>query len=244
MIKKLSLLAFGLVVSLSAHAGSTFMSAKKELYTKVYDRQGYTIYTGCHWYMKGNKKVVDLTSCGLQNAFPKKQMKRAMRVEAEHSQPASWFLKKNGHWRQCAIEAKQRHEKPREYCQDHDPEYRQAHNDLVNLFPSVGQINGDRSNKPYYDEVSGGKVKTFRGQGDHGKTIVITSRVAVPPKSMRGDLARIAFYYRDKYGLKLNSRQEALYEKWANEDPVSQEEIDRDRRIRQVQGWGNSYVER
>ncbi|KDN94671.1 endonuclease [Hydrogenovibrio marinus] len=223
----------------------TFQKAKRKLYHEVYPGHGYTVYSGCYWHLAGRKKVVELESCGLQNAFPRKQLKRAHRVEAEHSAvPASWLYKRNGQWRQCLIQAKNLHTNARKYCRQHDSEYREAHNDLINLFPSVGQINADRSNKPYAEEISGTKIQTFHGQGQHGKTIVITSRVAIPPKSMRGDFARIAWYYRDKYGVRLNSRQDSMYKKWAAEDPVSPEEIARDHRIRQVQGWGNPYVER
>ncbi|WP_157833756.1 endonuclease [Hydrogenovibrio kuenenii] len=227
-------------ITVQAGAPSSFSKAKEMLYTQVYPSHGYTIYTGCPWHItKGNKKVVDLEACGLANAFPKKQMKRAQRVEAEHVIPASWFLKKNGQWRQCAIDAKQHHKNARKYCQKHDPEYRRAHNDLVNLFPSVGQINADRSNKPYAEALSGNKEKTFRGQGENGRTIVITSRVAIPPKEIRGDVARIAFYYERTYGLKLSKRQNELFEQWSKIDPVSQEELARNDKIKRVQGWSN-----
>lgn len=223
---------------------TSFDRAKKALYTQVYPSRGFTVYTGCAWHIKNNKKVVDLESCGLQDAFPKKQMARAKRLEAEHVLPASWMLKKNGKWRPCVAEAKQKGEKPREYCQDHDPEYNEAHNSLLNLFPSVGQINGDRSNKPYAESISGGDVKTYRGQGEHGRTITITSRVAIPPKKMRGDFARIAFYYESKFGVELNARQKEMFAKWDREDPVSAEEIDRNRRIKRVTGIGNPFVEK
>jgi endonuclease I len=34
----------------------------------------------------------------------------------------------------------------RKYCEKNNPEFKQAHNDLMNLVPSIGEINGDRSN--------------------------------------------------------------------------------------------------
>jgi deoxyribonuclease-1 len=233
-----------LLISISAPAlsagFSSFEKAKDALYAKVYNKQGTTVYTGCRWYTTGgNKEVVDLESCNLQDAFPRGQLKRAKRVEAEHIIPASWAYKRNGQWRQCAIEAKQKGEKMREYCQDHDMEYRQFHNDLNGLFASVGQINGDRSNKPYAEKPSGENKKTFRG---NGREITITSRVAIPPKAMRGDIARIALFYRDKYGIDINSRQEVMYRNWMTEDPVSNEERARNERVKFAQGWGNPYI--
>ena len=173
-----AVLFFGLNVS-STHADgfhppTSFKAAKRALYTKVYPGHGHTLYTGCEW----RKKKVDLESCGLQDAFSKKWRKWAKRIEAEHVIPASWFYRKNGHLRQCAIMAKALGKGERKYCREHIIEYRQAHNDLVNLYPAVGAINGMRSAKPFAERPSGGRKHTFRGN----RTIVITNRVAVPDR--------------------------------------------------------------
>lgn len=219
---------------------SSFTKAKKALYSKVYDGQGSTFYTGCDWSItRGNKKVVDLESCSLQDSFPKNKMKRAKRVEAEHVIPASHHYRRNGQWRTCAIKAKELGESKRKYCQRHDAEYKRMHNDLVNLRPAIGSINGDRSAKAFAEQPSGKNKITYRG---NGKQITLTSRVAIPPKSIRGDIARIAFYMVDTYGLTLNKRQRTLYEKWNLQDPVSNEELSLNNRINRVQGWSNHYV--
>ncbi|MCP4923779.1 MAG: hypothetical protein GY915_07105, partial [bacterium] len=128
----------------------SFQKAKKNLYTKVYRNSGETLYCDCKW---SNRKV-DLSSCGLQSFFPKKQRKRAARTEAEHIIPASWMLKKDKKIRQCAIDAKEKKESARKYCQKYDLEYKAAHNDLVNLRPAVGQVNADRSNKPFLESIT------------------------------------------------------------------------------------------
>lgn len=224
----LCLVMIGYAQAADFHPPESFKAAKRALYTKVYPGHGRTLYTGCEW----RKRRADLESCGLQGAFSKKWRKRARRIEAEHVIPASWMYRKNGHLRRCAIEAKAHGKSLRKYCRQHGPEYRQAHNDLVNLYPAVGAINGMRSAKPFAEHPSGGHKSTFRGN----RTIAITSRVAIPDPEIRGDIARIAFYMQRHYGVTYSRRQEHLFHKWDREDPVSQDERVRCERIRKVQG--------
>jgi deoxyribonuclease-1 len=218
-----------------ADISTSFSKAKSNLYKKVYQNSGLTFYTNCEW----SKKKVDLASCGLENAFPKKHMNRASRTEAEHIIPASWMLKTNKVERSCVAESKSHKDSPRKYCQKHDKEFRNAHNDLVNLRPAVGQINAYRSNKPFAEQLSGSKPSTYRG---NGKQFKVSSRVAVPDISIRGDIARVAFYMRDTYGVTYSKRQEAIFNEWNKQDAVSAEEILLNKQIKKVQGTGNHYV--
>lgn len=219
----------------AAQISTSFSKAKSKLYKQVYDNKGQTFYVNCDWA----KKKVDLESCNLQNSFPKSQSKRSKRTEAEHIIPASWMYRKDGKYRQCYIEAKKIKESPRDHCQDVDPDYNQAHNDLVNLRPAVGSINGYRSNKPFANEISGKKERTFKG---NGKKIVITSRLIVPDPSIRGDIARVAFYMRDTYGVTYSKRQAKLFEQWHQADRLSDEEVKLNKRIIKAQGQGNPYA--
>jgi len=221
-------LLMGFQTSHAASISSSFSKAKKKLYKQVYGNQGFTSYTNCAW----SKKKVDLSSCGLENSFPKKYMKRAKRIEAEHIIPASWMYKKNGKFRQCYLDAKAKETSPRKYCQKHDHEYRNAHNDLMNLRPVIGQINGERSNKPFSETLSGKKQKTYVGDG---KTVMISSRVIVPDSNIRGDIARIAFYMQRQYGVTYSKRQLSLFKKWDKDDPISQKEMFLNQEIRKVQ---------
>jgi len=166
-------------------------------------------------------------------------MKRASRTEAEHIIPASWMLKKNKLERSCVVESKSHKDSPRKYCQKHDNEFRNAHNDLVNLRPAVGQINANRSNKPFAEKLSGSKPATYRG---NGKEFKVASRVAVPDVSIRGDIARVAFYMRDVYGVIYSNRQIQIFNRWHGSDPVSHEEVELNRRIEKAQGVGNYYL--
>jgi len=206
----------------------SFNTAKNKMYSKVFNNTGETLYCGCDW----SAKKTDLKSCGLQSFFPKKQRKRALRTEAEHIIPASWMLKINNKTRQCALDSKAVKDSTRKYCQKHDLDYKQAHNDLVNLYPAVGQVNADRSNKPFVDTAKN-KVKTY-GKCD----IEIGSRGIVPPSDKKGDIARVAFYMTEAYGVTYSKRQLELFKQWESEDPISTNERAHNRRIVKVQGFG------
>lgn len=231
MKKEFIISALLVAISLPVNAKTnvvSFSTAKKKLYSKVYKNSGETFYCGCKW----SAKKTDLNSCGLQSYFSKKQKKRAARTEAEHIIPASWMLKVNNKTRQCAIDSKKVTDSAREYCQMQDIDYKQAHNDLVNLFPAVGQINADRSNKPFVDATKS-KVKTY------GKcNIEIGSRGIIPPTDKKGDIARVAFYMTEKYGVTYSKRQLKLFKQWDNQDPISKQEIEHNKRVIKVQGFG------
>lgn len=206
----------------------SFQKAKKNLYTKIYDNSGETFYCDCTW----SKKKTELKSCGLQSFFPKKERKRAARTEAEHIIPASWMLKKNKKFRQCVLDAKEQKVSPRKYCQKHDTEYKRAHNDIVNLRVTVGQINADRSNKPFVEGIS-------KGKETYGQCRVSTNtRGFSPALEDRGDIARIAFYMMQAYGVTYSKRQLRLFEQWNMSDPITLEERRLHKRIIQVQGYG------
>jgi len=205
----------------------SFKTAKNKMYSQVFNNNGYTFYCGCSW---SNRKV-NLKSCNLQSYFSKGQSKRALRSEAEHIIPASWMLKSFGKIRQCALDSKNLKGSARDYCRKKDSQYKQAHNDLVNLYPAVGQINEDRSNSPFSDGLKG-KFKTY-GKCD----IKINNRSIVPPNDKKGDIARIARYM-VKYGVTYSKRQVALFNKWDIEDPISIEERAHNKRIIKAQGFG------
>lgn len=215
-------------ISLSATATPNFSKAKKNMYSRVFNNTGKTLYCGCKW----SHKKVDLSSCGLDGYFPKKYRKRANRTEAEHIIPASWMLKVNKKFRQCVIDAKENNQSPRKYCQKHDGDYKKAHNDLVNLYPTVGQINANRSNKPFLDTLKTTKNSYGKCSAESG------SRGFVPPDSRKGDIARIAFYMSRTYGVVYSKRQLSLFEEWDRLDPVSDEERNHNMKVINTQGYG------
>ncbi len=216
-------------------AGS-FSSAKSLLYSKIYPDHRVTFYCGCSY---NAKKAVALNTCGLQSLAG---INRARRIEAEHVFPAAQFGNFRKCWREPASfpECKKsngQHLSGRDCCQRVDPVFEAAHNDLFNLYPAVGQINGQRSNYNW-GMVSGGE--RF---GDCEIRIDASIRRVQPPAAVRGDIARTMFYMSDTYGFRLSRQDTQLYKAWNNEDPVDAWEIERDRRIKAIQGLGNRYIE-
>lgn len=114
--------------TVQAEPPRTFREAKKIAW-QIYAERPVDFYCGCRF--EGNR--IDLASCGYT---PRKQTRRAERVEWEHVVPA-WVI---GHQRQCWQEG------GRKRCSASDPVYRAAEADLHNLVPVVGEVNGDRSN--------------------------------------------------------------------------------------------------
>ena len=71
-----------LFLSTSTYAGS--FSKTKKLMPQVYNKHEITFYCSCNY----TGKKVDLNSCGY---IPRKNKKRASRIEWEHIVPASSF---------------------------------------------------------------------------------------------------------------------------------------------------------
>jgi deoxyribonuclease I len=117
--------------------------------------------------------------------------------------------------------------------------FRNAHNDLVNLTPAIGEVNADRSNHRYgivEDEPRKYGYCDFEFEDN----------VAEPAERVRGDIARIQLYMLVTYGGRLgfnyeSSKLEMLLE-WAANDPLNDWELERNKRICLAQGTGNPLI--
>lgn len=65
---------------------------------------------------------------------------------------------------------------------------------------------------------------------------------AEPKEDIRGNIARTYFYFEDKYGMKISKQEKQLFEAWSKSDPVDAWEIERNKRIKKIQGNGNPYI--
>ena len=202
-----------------AEAPKTFNAAKKIAW-QIYAARPTTFYCQCHY--SGNR--VDLDSCGYH---PRKQLRRAQRVEWEHVVPA-WVI---GHQRQCWQNGGRRH------CERHDPLFRRAEADLHNLVPVVGEVNGDRSNFAF-----GMLSQAPHQYGACPFVVDFRQRTAMPPAQTRGAIARIYLYMSQRYGLRLSRADLRLHQAWNRQYPVSEWELWRNRRIACIQGHANPHV--
>ncbi|WP_110687004.1 endonuclease [Salinicola aestuarinus] len=202
---------------------SSFSAAKRIAESEVYYDQDQTFYCGCDFDFDAGP---DLASCGYEI---RKQPKRAARIEWEHVMPAYDF----GRQRQCWQDGGRRN------CRANDPVFRKAEADLMNLVPSVGEVNGDRSNMRY-GMIAGGDAYQY---GHCQAKVSFPERTFEPPADVRGDVARTYWYMRDTYGIQISRQQQQLFNAWANADPVSDWERERNRRIAAIQGSANPYVD-
>lgn len=221
LVRTLLVLIFTLNV---AQAAQPSFSNSKRILTEIYAEQPVSFYCGCDYKKQGKKLVPDLDSCGYD---PRKNAKRAKRIEWEHVMPAWAF----GHQLQCWQEG------GRKNCRK-NPDFKQMEADMHNLVPAVGEVNGDRSNFRY-----GMLEGERRAYGACDVEIDFKARKAEPAPALRGDIARTYFYMADTYGVRLSKQQRRLFEAWARQDPVDEWERKRNRLIKERQGNANPYVE-
>lgn len=205
----------------SNDSGNSFSYAKKILHDRVYADHRTTFYAGCAY---SKDKKIDWASCGLT---PRKQPKRAARLEWEHVMPAWEF----GHQLQCWQNG------GRKACRE-QPEFRRMESDMHNLQPAVGELNGDRSNFRY--GMVNGEPRAYGQNIDF--EVDFQQRVAEPTTSIRGDVARTYFYMAQEYSVQLSNKQRKLFEAWNKQDPVSAAELARMCKIAALQGNQNTFI--
>jgi deoxyribonuclease-1 len=208
---------------------ATFTEAKIVAKQQVYLDQAASsmgeLYCGCKWTWVGKSGGrIDPGSCGLK---PRKQENRAERTEWEHIVPAWTF----GHQRQCWQNG------GREHCVDDDPVFRAMEADLFNLYPSVGEVNGDRSNFNY--AMASGVAPQY---GQCKTKVDFEQHAAEPRDEVKGLVARTTFYMFDRYNLNMSRQQQQVMMAWDKQFPVTAWELERNRRIEAVMGHDNLFV--
>ncbi|MTD37242.1 deoxyribonuclease I [Erwinia sp. CPCC 100877] len=225
MYRNIAFAAAAAAVALSgaSQAAITGFSKAKAASVKLNADAPGTFYCGCKISWKGKKGIPDLASCGYR---VRKNQNRASRIEWEHVMPAWEF----GHQRHCWQNG------GRKNC-NKDPLYRKMEIDLHNLQPVIGEVNGDRNNFRY-SQWSG-------GEGQYGRCpmkVDFKGKRAEPPVQARGAIARIYFYMRDTYHMRLSRQQTRLFEAWNRLYPVTAWECKRDARVARIQGNHNPWV--
>ncbi|QIA63147.1 deoxyribonuclease I [Vibrio astriarenae] len=208
-------------------APNNFSHAKVLAKEKVYFDQTDvgTFYCGCQYEFTGRSGGrINLESCGYE---VRKNETRAQRLEWEHIVPASNF----GRARQCWQEG------GRKNCVRNDPVFAVMEADMHNLTPSIGEINGDRSN---FNFSQFNQRSSFYGQCDF--KVDFKNRLAEPRNEVKGQIARVYFYMFDRYGLNMSTAQQQILMLWDKTYPVSAWERERDERIAKQMGHSNPFV--
>lgn len=227
MLRKILSLLCGsaaLLPALALAQGINSFTQAKAAAVKIHQDVPGSFYCGCRITWQGKKGLPDLDSCGYR---VRKNAQRAGRIEWEHVVPAWQF----GHQRRCWQSG------GRKNCAK-DEQYRRMENDLHNLQPAIGEVNGDRNNFMY------GQWRGNEAQyGQCPMKIDFKNKQAEPPATARGAIARTYFYMRERYGLRLSKQQSRLFEVWNRQYPVSAWECERNNRIAKAQGNHNRYVQ-
>lgn len=227
----LTVVALSLAIFSSAFASGpkTFSEAKVIAKQEIFFDQAAgpegELYCGCQWKWVGKSGgSVDAESCGYE---VRKQATRAARTEWEHIVPAWTF----GHQRQCWQDG------GRKNCVATDPVFRAMEADLFNLYPAVGEVNGDRAHFNY------GMVSGVSPQyGQCATRIDFTSRTAEPRDEVKGLVARTTFYMFDRYNLNMSRQQQQVLIAWSRQYPITAWERERNDRIARVVGHSNLFV--
>lgn len=133
--------------------------------------------------------------------------------------------------------------------------------DLMHVVPTDGYVNGQRSNLPY-GEVSSVTYSSHAGFSKKGtckSSIGYNGTVFEPNDEYKGDFARIYFYMATRYDDKIQGWDSPMLSgnrypaytnwamqmllRWAQEDPVSQKEIDRNNGVYELQHNRNPFVD-
>lgn len=148
------------------------------------------------------------------------------------------------------------HSMPKSWFNDETPMY----TDLVHLVPTDGYVNGKRGNNPFGETNS----PTYTSEGGFSKLgpssiAGYSGTVFEPNDEYKGDFARIYFYMVTCYEDKVSTWESDMLDhnsypaftdwglgmllRWAEEDPVSKKEIDRNNAVYSIQGNRNPYVD-
>ena len=202
----------------------SFGKSKRLLATKVYPSHQKAFYSNCDYKIKEKKLIPIHKTCGFKY---RKNKNRSERIEWEHVVPAWHF----GHQLRCWQNG------GRMTCRNTNTKFKQMEADMHNLVPAIGEINGDRSNFRF-GMIEGEK----RVYGEVNMEILFSNKKAEPMESVFGDIARVYFYMRDRYGLRISKTQEKMLIAWNNIDPVSSWEKKKNQLIKELQGDENLYI--
>ena len=204
---------------------------------QVYFDNQFSFYCDCIYeYKQENgreKTIVYDKSCGYT---PRKNKQRGKYIEWEHIMPAYRFASHLECWNEeICLDKKGKPYKGRKCCEKVDKSFRIMQADMYNLVPSVGELNGDRSNYEY--GIIEGEARVY-GECD----FEVSKKIAEPKEDIRGDIARTYFYMEETYGITLTNEERQLFIMWDKMDNISQWEKVRAKRIKEIQGNENKFI--
>lgn len=114
--------------------------------------------------------------------------------------------------------------------------------DLHHLFPVDMKANSTRNNFPFANV--NGKGTHFDCQDSKiGNAQTANIRSFEPPIEHKGNVARAIYYFSTRYKMNIDATQAHYLKIWNDEDPVDQEELERNEKISKMQGNRNPFVD-
>lgn len=116
-------------------------------------------------------------------------------------------------------------------------------NDLHHLFPVYSKGNSARSNYPFGTVIQNKMEISNCESSQKGITHESNSMGWEPPNEHKGNVARAMFYFSLRYHMSIPDKQEDTFRAWNKLDPVDQDEIDANLKIKSIQGNSNIFIE-
>jgi deoxyribonuclease I len=215
-------------------SNSISFSKSKRTLKNIYlqSNKNRTLYCSCSF---DTNKQIDHDSCKYSPRI--KSNKRSQQLEFEHVVSAHLLGKNLECWKEpiCSKRDGKKYG-GRKCCSKVSGEFQQMQSDMHNLFPTVGEVNGDRSNF-VFGEIDGEEREY--GECD----FEVAERIAEPNKSIRGDIARSYFYMSHQYKMEIPDNYEEMLREWHLSDPPDEWERDRNSLIEDVQGNRNLFID-
>lgn len=113
-----------------------------------------------------------------------------------------------------------------------------AKSDLHHIYPVESSVNSIRSSLPFCN------VQTIKWEQDESKRGLsqFNEHCFEPPKEHKGNVARALFYFSIRYQKPIAPNQEYFLRIWHKEDPVDQNESDRNQEIKKFQNNSNPFI--
>ncbi|WP_320034222.1 endonuclease [Halarcobacter sp.] len=248
LIKKISIITSLFILSTTCYSGNETInsfSKSKKLLKKIYAEHQITFYSSCKYNYKNKNNMIDRKSCGYspRNEYTKSGKKniRARRIEWEHIIPAENFGRQFTCWREgdeACVKTSGKHYKGRRCCSKVNKKFKRMEADLHNLVPAIGELNADRSNFRY--GILEGEKRNYGVNIDF--EVDKKLRVTEPKESIRGDIARVYFYFEKEYGMKISKKDKKIFEVWNNLDPVDEWEKIKNEKVFKIQGNRNEFI--
>lgn len=115
------------------------------------------------------------------------------------------------------------------------PTYSTSKADIHHLFPCEIGINSERGSLPF-TECSGGGL-------EEGRACNVGRDGFEPPDGHKGRVALAVFYVSVRYGIPVDNAQERVLRDWVRRFPPTSDDLERDRRVKEVQGNSNPFVQ-